>query len=215
VHTLKQKLRLIGSGLVLILLAHNAQSAVVLDGFTNPQYLHGGIQSTDLEKNHLISDFGITDTVLGHAQRTFHADSGSTRVIADEGFLSIDTDSTGGASVNYSFDPINLAALANAIALNISFIDLNVEIQMIANDDSVFAFHNFGGVGHYLIDFSQFSDPAAFAQLHSFELQFRGTTNWDAEFDLLATVPEPPVTALLMIGVMAVGLSTRGKILEA
>jgi len=218
VTTLKEKLRLIGSTLVLILFAHDVQSAAVLDGFTDVQYAENGIQYSDRNHTNQISDLSITNTVLGHAKRILTATAAPnefTDISVNKGKLSISNSGFGDASVLYSFDTIDLAAFAKAIAINISFIDLNVEIQLIANDDSVFAFHDFGGAGRYLVDFSQFSDPSEFTHLHSLELQFRGPEAWDAKFTQLAAVPEPSVTALFLIGLMALGISVRREVATA
>lgn len=212
---LKKKLRSIGSALILLLFVHNAHSATLIDGFTDSQFLIGGVQSTDLAGSNVITDLGITDTLLGNARRILQAGSNSTEIDVVGGFLTVSTSSADTVGVYYTFNAIDLSAFAKAFSLNISFIDLNVLVQIIANGTSIFGFYDFGGIGQYLVDFSQFSDPSVFTHLNSLELKLTGPQAWDAEFSVLATVPEPSVIGLLLIGLLAAALNTRRKALTA
>ncbi|MCQ8105344.1 PEP-CTERM sorting domain-containing protein [Methylomonas sp. SURF-2] len=132
-----------------------------------------------------------------------------TSVSIKKSFLNIsnDSDSIGTASIFYSFDAIDLASAADGLVLKIVFLDLSAEIQVIANEISLFGFSGLGEEKQFEINFSQFSDPAVFTNLTSLRLNFRGAQSWDARFGSLAAsdrsaVPEPSILLLFLIGLV-------------
>ncbi|OAI13235.1 hypothetical protein A1359_12590 [Methylomonas lenta] len=187
----------------LILSAQTVQAGVIIDDFTDFQAVSNG-------ENGPIS---VVGTDLPNLLRTLTATAspgnGEAEVVVANGVLNISNDfgSIGTTSIFYSFNTIDLAAIADGFLFNINFIDLSHEVQMVANATSFFDFVNFGGVGHYEIGFSQFTDPSVFNRLTSLQLNFRGVKNWDARFGSLVTetksVPEPSVIALLAVGLTA------------
>jgi len=204
-NTSKSKFGYFTAILLLSAAMHNASAATLIDNFTDFQVAENG---TD-------GPLPIFGTDLVNAYRTLTAEANptdaDTEVAVESGMLTISnsTDSNGTASILYSFDPINLMSVADALLLNIGFIDLSFEIQVIANGLSVFDFHNFGGTGQHAIAFSDFTNPSSFGNLSSLQLNFRGVEAWDAQIDLMAanrtgtqtnTVPEPTTWALLIIG---------------
>lgn len=200
--------------LALTAVVGDAQSAVLIDDFTAAQSVLNG--ST--------GPVNVTATQLSNLTRIITAaaspNDAETEVNISNGFLNIsnDSDSTGTASVFYSFDAVNLASIADGFLFNITFIDLSSEIQLIANGTSVFDFANLGLQSLYEIEFAQFSNPAAFNNLTSLRLNFRGAQSWDGQFGSLAAdsknVPEPSTLFLLIFGLAAVGRSRFCRVVK-
>jgi len=193
--------------LALAVVMGDAQAAVLIDDFTMAQSVLNGTTGP----------VAVTGTQLNNLTRTITAnaspDDAETEVRIKNGFLNIlnDSDSTGTASIFYSFDAINLTSMADGFLFNIDFIDLSSEIELIANGTSVFGFANLGGHSLYEIGFAQFSSPDAFNNLTSLRLNVRGAQSWDARFGPLTaasnSVPEPSTLFLLTLGLAALGRS--------
>lgn len=199
------KLCLPGLTLAAILFTQAAESAVLIDTFSNFQYATNGGSGP----------INVPGTSLNNLRRTLTATASSstatTEIVVEKGKLNISnsTDSTGIASIFYSFNTIDFTTFADALLLTAQFSDANYEVEIIANSTSILNFQNLAGVGRHIVSFLQFSDPAAFKQLHSLELKLRGSQSaWDARFSSLTagstTVPEPSVIALLAIGVAGI-----------
>jgi hypothetical protein len=210
VPTIIPKLSVTALMLALALFAHNAESGILIDNFSDFQAVDNGVDGPR----------GIIGTELLNVQRTITATASSssttTEVVVEGSLLTISNDiaSNGTASIYYSFSNINLAAFANALLFTVVSIDRpGNEIQMIANGTSFFLLPNFGGIGQHSISFSQFSTPLVFTQLESLELKFQGPETWNAQFSSLTTnskiVPEPSIAILLAIGLIAVGVTRR------
>ncbi|AMK76149.1 hypothetical protein A1342_14175 [Methylomonas methanica] len=207
------KIRLSGLILTLALFAQLAESATLIDDFTNFQH---ATNSTN-------GPFSVASTGLSNLQRTLTATplprTGSTSVVVEEGLLTVGNSSrsTGTASIFYSFDAVDFTTFASALLLTTESSDAAYQIQMIANGTSILSFQNLASVAigspsTTRFDFSQFSNPTAFKHLSSLELKLRGTNAaWDADFSNLSTVPEPSVTALLVIGAMGIFSGRKQK----
>lgn len=207
------KLYLPGLVIAVGLFTPSAESAVLIDTFSKFQYA----------TNSFSGPVSVPGTSLSNLHRTLTATASSstatTEIVVEKGKLSISnsTDSTGTASIFYSFNPIDFTTFADVLLLTTQFSDANYEVEMVANSTSMLSFQNLGGVGRHIVSFLQFSDPLAFKQLHSLELKLRGAQSaWDARFSSLtagsATVPEPSATALLAIGVAGIaGVGRRKK----
>ena len=196
--------------ITLLLTAKYGLAAVVIDDFTDFQ----------VATNETQGPVGVNGSELSNLTRTLTATpslNAETEVVVESGALSIanNSDSTGTASIYYSFDSIDLTAGSDAFVLNLDFIDLFHEIQIIANNSSVYGFASFSGVGQYLIGFSQFTNPLVFTQLTSLELKFRGDKAWDAVYGGLSTnttVPEPSAVVLWSLGLMLLSRTRRKAI---
>ena len=196
--------------ITLLLTAEYSLAAVMIDDFTDFQ----------AATNETQGPLGVNGSQLSNLARTLTATpslNAETEVVVESGALSIanNSDSTGTASIYYSFDPVDLTVGSDALVLDLDFIDLFHEIQIIANNSSVYGFANLTGVGEYLIGFSQFTNPLVFKQLTSLELKFRGDKAWDAVYGALSTnttVPEPSVIALLSLGLMVLSRTQRKAI---
>ncbi len=197
--------------LALALFTHNAESGIVIDNFSDFQAIDNGSDGPR----------GITGTDLINAQRTLTATASSststTEVVVEDGLLTIYNTiaSKGTASIYYTFNSINLSAFANALQFTAMSVDHpGNEVKIIANNSSSFVLPNFTGDQHS-INFSQFSDASVFTQLNSLRLQFQGPETWNAGFSSLTTVsktvPEPSLTALFTIGLIAIGSLTHRK----
>lgn len=205
---LKRNLLCVTPLLALLFVAHDAQSAVLIDNFTTAQSVLNG--ST--------GPVNIGNSQLDNLTRTITASPSSaeaeTKVTIKNSFLNIsnDSDSSGTASIFYSFDATDLTSVADRFLLKIGFIDLSAEIQLVANESSVFGFANLGGQQLYKVDFAQFSNPTAFTNLTSLRLNFRGAQSWDARFGSLAAnskdVPEPSTFLLLALGLAMLAQTT-------
>jgi hypothetical protein len=215
VPTIIPKLSVTALMLALALFAHNAESGILIDNFSDSQLVDNGVDGSQ----------SIIGTNLNNGQRTLTAtassSSATTEVVVEEGLLTIYNTiaSNGIASIKYSFNNIDLTAFANALLFTAVSIDDHPgnEVQMIANGTSFFLLPNFGGIGQHSISFSQFSTPLVFTQLESLELKFQGPKTWNAQFSSLTTnsktVPEPSIAILLAIGLIAVGVTHRKDVL--
>ncbi|WP_445367915.1 PEP-CTERM sorting domain-containing protein [Methylomonas sp. BW4-1] len=203
------------SGLILILafFTQAAESATVIDNFATRQ-------STT---NTVNGPANVSGSDLSNLQRTLNSSStpgGTTRIFVEDGLLTVgnSSNSTGTASIFYNFAAVDFTTFANAILLTTESSDASYQIQMIANGTSLLSFQNLASVAigspsTIRFDFSQFSNPAAFKNLNSLELKLRGTNAaWDADFSQLSTVPEPSVTALLIIGALGIVGGKRQKL---
>lgn len=206
------------SGLILILafFTQAAESATVIDNFATRQ-------STT---NTVNGPVNVSGSDLSNLQRTLNSSptpSGTTRIFVEDGLLTVgnSSNSTGTASIFYNFAAVDFTTFANAILLTTESSDASYQIQMIANGTSLLSFQNLtsvaiGSPSTIRFDFSQFSNPAAFKNLNSLELKLRGThAAWDADFSQLSTVPEPSVTALLIIGALGIVGGKRQKLVAA
>ncbi|NOV32494.1 hypothetical protein [Methylomonas sp. ZR1] len=145
----------------------------------------------------------LTGTDLSNASRTFiaqasgTASANTTEIVSGGNQLIISNDgrSAGGASILWNFDPLDLTAHGNGILLEVLAIDLGVNVEMVANGSSSSGIKTFTANNNYLVSFSDFSNPAVFASLHSFRLNFTGPTKWDGQFRLLTTTTPVPVPA--------------------
>lgn len=200
---LKPKHSILASVIVYCFAITGAHAASVIDNFTFFQVAQNG---SDGPINITGSDFGnVTRTLTASP-----ASGGDTEIDIESGAVHISNGNgaTGSASIFYTFTPIDLTTIADSIAFNIGFIDLSVELQVIANGLALFDFQNFGA-GPHSISFSQFTHPDSFKNLNSLQFNFQGTGTWDANIDSLtaqhtpqvtSTVPEPTTLALLAIG---------------
>ena len=187
---------------VLAFALQNVHASSVIDDFTDFQMAENGSSDT---MSILGSDFGgVTRTLVSGSQ--------GTDVAVEGGLLSISNwiGNSGTASVLYSFASSDLDEMADALLFVIDFINVNVNIELVANGNSLFALSN-PGAGQYRIAFSQFSNPDEFSHLTSLEFKFHGENAWDSTFTgSLTAVPEPSITALLIIGLLALGhVSTK------
>ncbi len=180
----------------------NADAATLIDDFSSFQAISNATDGPQSISSPVLTN--LTRTITATASSDQNAD---TEVVIENSLLSIsnNTESTGTASIQYSFDTIDLAAIADGLIFNLQFSDLSHEIQIIANHDSSYGFASLGGPGEYLISFSQFTNPLVFRTLNSLQINFRGVEAWDAVYGSISThttVPEPSLFALLAIGLM-------------
>jgi len=197
-----------------LLLAQNGQAAVMIDDFIFNQEVDNGVNGpVQVTAGTQLSNLTRTLTA------TESSDSGAlTGVIVDDfdGVLSIDNNdgSQGTASVSYSFDAIDLSAVADALVFNLNFVDLlGHEIQVIANGSSSYGFAAVDTIGAHTILFSQFTNSSVFQQLTSLQINFRGEKSWDAIYGSISTntttVPEPSIFALLSLGLVLMSKVSR------
>jgi hypothetical protein len=187
-----------------ILLIQNGYTATMIDDFSSYQEVTNGTNGAQSISSPLLTN--LTRTITATASSDQDAE---TDVVVDDFDdtlnISNNSDSTGTASIQYSFDTIDLTSGVDGLIFNLQFSDLFHEIQIIANHDSTYGFASLGGPGEYLISFSQFTNPLVFQALNSLEINFRGVKNWDAVYGSISThttVPEPSLFALLGIGLM-------------
>ncbi len=196
-----------------LLLAQTGHAAVMIDDFLAYQRV---------ENASTLPAPVTTGTQLSNLTRILtasqSADSGaSTKVIVDDyyGQLSIanNASSKGSASIFYSFNSIDLTAVADALVFDLDFVDLiGHQIQVIANTNSVYGFAAMNVAGLHSILFSEFTDPLVFQHLTSLQINFRGERNWDALYGSISTstkVSEPSIFALLSIGLMLMSRVSR------
>lgn len=172
----------------------------VFNGSTGPINITSGTQLT-----------GLTRTLI--ATSSASPSNAKTSIDIQDGYLDIANSfgSSGTVSIEYSFSGVDLAATARSFLLDVDFVDSSPEIQLIANGSSVFDFVVIG-LGLFEIQFTQFSNPFAFSNLTSLQLNLMGPSNWDASFKSLSAesnnVPEPSILSLLLLGLAA---SVRDK----
>lgn len=205
---LKRNLLCVTPLLALMSIVHDAQSAVLIDNFATAQsVLNGSTGPVNIGSSQLNN---LTRTITASAS----SDEAETKVEIKNSFLNIsnDSDSSGTASIFYSFNATDLTSVADGLLLKISFIDLSAEIQLVANETSVFGFASLGAEHLYEVDFAQFSNPMVFTNLTSLRLNFRGAQSWDARFGSLTAnskdVPEPSTFLLLALGMAILAQTT-------
>jgi len=157
---------------------------------------------------------GLTGTDLHNVTRTFSAEAtaggSSYRTAITSGNYSSSTESyllgisstgssAGKASVIWNFDPIDLTTYGNAILLDVHSIDLDVSVEMVANDIASSGVRTFSSADDYLVLFNDFSNAGVFSNLSSFRLNFTGPLGWDGQFKLLATTTPVPVPATIWL----------------
>jgi hypothetical protein len=193
-------------------LSSQSQAGVLtIDNFSDSQTVLDSGGSAGTTVNTLPT---LTGTDLTNASRTFIAEASGTRnantteIVSGSNKLIISNDgrSAGSASILWNFDPLDLTLHGNAILLEVLTIDLGVNVEMVANGISSSGTQNFTGNNNFLVNFSDFTNPAVFANLHSFRLNFTGPTSWDGQFRLLtATTPVPVPAAFGLMGSALLG----------
>lgn len=197
-------------------------SVLAIDNFTHAQTVFDDGGSAGSASNTVSN---LTGTDLAHVSRTFIAQasgtklSNTTEIVSGGNQLIISNEgrSAGTASILWNFEPINLTAHGNAILLEVLAIDHYVKVEMIANGTSSSGLHSFSGTDNFLVNFSDFYNPAEFANLHSFSLNFSGPAKWDGQFRLLTTAtPVPAPGAFGLMGAALLGLisTSRRKLLS-
>ncbi len=191
-----------------LLIVQDSLAAKMIDDFLFYQEIENGEDTTPIftDGTQLIN---LTRTLKANPSNNSGADTG---VIVDDfnGTLSIynSSNSNGTVSILYSFDEINLSAEADALIFSLDFIDNKLhEIQLIANNTSIYGFVAMNTVGASTILFSQFSDPSVFNALTSLQVNLQGEAAWDAVYSSISAakvsnVPEPSVIALLSIALV-------------
>lgn len=161
------------------------------------------------------------NTDLTNATRTNTANAGPATgskedvdVVANVLAISNNTFSNGTAKVVYNFDSEDFAAASSAILLKVLAIDLGVMVNITANGVSSSGFQAFTGPGTFFKLYSTFSDPTQFTHVTQLELDFKGETAWDGQFQLLASnnppsVPEPASMLLVGLGLLGIGAIRR------
>lgn len=162
----------------------------------------------------------LTGTDLANASRTFIAEAtvdsfaNKEEIVSGDKLLKISNSagSSGTASILWNFDPINLNNHGNTILLKVLAIDLDVNLEMLANDTSSSGIKTVSGTTDFLVNFNDFTDPVAFANLRSFRLNFNGPEAWDGQFQLLATTtPVPVPAAFTLMGSALIGLLVASR----
>jgi len=197
---LKKYLSLILLTIALALSSQGQANPLTIDNFTHSQTVFDRGDSTGASTNTMTN---LTGTDLANASRTFIAEAtvdsfaNKEEIVSGESLLKISNaaGSAGTASILWSFDPINLNTHGNAILLKVLAIDLNVNVEMVANDTSSSGVKIFGATTDFLVSFNDFTNPAVFANLRSFRLNFTGPEAWDGQFQLLTTTTPVPIPA--------------------
>lgn len=214
----------LGGALLLSVLAisTNAHAVFLIDDFTDFQTVSDsgiapGTGSTPLA-------LSATASSLAGIQRTLFSDAtgggfGDQTILIGEpggpgtgGMLAVsnNTFSAGTATITWNgFATSDFTAFSNAILLEVIAIDLNVNVEMIVNGNtltpSTSGLQTFTGPGNFFVNFATFSDPLAFQAVSQFQLKFKGPTAWDGQFRLLAAesnqeIPEPAMLFLMGLG---------------
>lgn len=157
-------------------------------------------------------------TGLSHVTRTMMAeasesDSGSDITIKSQnGLLKISNGpaSAGRASILWNFDPVDLTKFGSGLLLEVVWIDLDVNAEIIVNGLASSGVRTFAGMDDFLVSFSDFSNSAVFSNVSSLRLNFSGPLAWDGQFRFMltgmpqATIASVPVPAAFIL--MASGL---------
>lgn len=203
-------------------------SPLRIDEFTQVQRVTDRGHAKPNEVNVPGATSGVQTLTLGtdltHVSRTFTAlateglYSNKEDISSNAGKLTISNSdgSSGTASVLWNFDPTNFTLYGSAIMLDVTRIDLDVNIEMIVNGNSNNAARSINTSDSFSFDFKDFSTPDAFKNVTSLQLNFSGPRAWDGQFRLLtagqpasppsfiASVPVPP--AFVMMGTALLGL---------
>ncbi|PPD32659.1 MAG: hypothetical protein CTY19_11055 [Methylomonas sp.] len=181
-------------------------AATLIDDFDDFQEAHSIVQPSSGPL--VISSTELSGVITRSFAISATGDADSGRMYSELGDLSIASDSgtVVNASVSYNFDNINLTNLANALVFDIES-DLATQIEIIVNQSSSFVFQNSPQLTQYVVLFSSFSAPEAFAQLASMRINFHTLEDGDLLMSgisaSMVSVPEPSVAALLTIGLLA------------
>lgn len=189
--------------LVLLFSVYKAEAAVMIDDF---QYVQ------DVSDNNSVSANSTVDG-LGSVTRTLISVFG-TDIGVGGGFLDL-SNRQGYAEtlrIVYEFgnstNGIDLDDIAEAFSFNVYSVLVKADLEIIAknaaNDSSKFLINNLVE-GQYRVGFSQFvGEKDVFSHLTSLELKFSGDQDWSVVLKGgLSAVPEPSVSALLIIGLLA------------
>ncbi len=204
-------------------------SSLTIDDFSHSQYLADQGDSAGAASN---SESGLTGTQLQNVTRTFNAEAtvggASSEIEIASGVYSPEAGgyllnisnsphSSGTASIVWSFKPINFMAYGSSILLDVFHIDLDVSVEMIANEIASSGIKTFSNSDDFLVAFNDFSNSEVFSNVSSFRLNFTGPQAWDGQFKLLttgapvATVPVPPSLFLMGAGLLGLVGITRKK----
>lgn len=195
-------------------------SVLIIDEFSDIQSVIDTGITEDSTSNTLSN---VNGTGLTNLSRIFVAKASNPRpaiesIKASGNSLVISNNpmSTGVASVQWDFDPIDFTTYTNEIRLEVLYIDkhpnISVSVEMLVNGVSSSEVKTFSTTGKLLFSFNDFSDPAVFNEVNSLRLNFSGTRAWDASFRLsaleapqggLTTVPLP--TSFVLMGSVLLG----------
>lgn len=197
---------------VLALAVRDVEAAVIIDDFADSQEAINVTSSP-------MSIVGV-DASLGVVSRTLISSSAGTSIAVEDGYLGVSNDINGAgfASISYGFSGVDLSGLANALQVNVDFVNGNFGLQVLANGGaSEFTLDNLLE-GQLLIAFSDFTNPLVFSALTSLEFKFSGDNGTDltlfrniAAVRQPSSVPEPTVLALLVIGLLAIAHKGRKR----
>ncbi len=182
---------------VMLFSMHKAEAAIMIDDFTDFRFVQNGESFSET----------LSDNTLGEVTRTLTSDVG-TNIVVGGGELALGSDGgvAGTLSLLYSFGSsgIDLDDIAKAFLFNVESVDVNVNLELVANGSTSFLLNNLSA-GQHRIGFSQFSGPEdTFSQLKTLEFKFSGNQGWDlALVGGISAVPEPSISALLVIGLLA------------
>ncbi|OAI13236.1 hypothetical protein A1359_12595 [Methylomonas lenta] len=197
-------------------------SELTIDNFTDFQVVRDRGDVIGATESTLLA---LTGTSLQNTSRTFTAEAtvgdyaSKIGIKSDGNLLEIGNSgsSSGSASIEWNFDPIDFTQFGNAILLEVVDIDLNVNAEMVVNGIASSGIKTFSGVDNFLVNFNDFSNSGVFSNVSSFRLNFSGPLAWDGQFRLLTTTtPVPlPSTFLLMGSTLFgfIGISRRKSII--
>lgn len=218
------KMFLGGLLLSVLVISTNVHAIFLIDDFTDYQIVSDsgtapGTGSAPLALSSTASSLvGIQRTLFSDATGGGFGDQ--TILIGEPGgpgtggmlAVSNNTFSAGTATITWvGFTTSDFTAFSNAILLEVIAIDLNVNVEMIVNGNtltpSTSGLHKFSGPGDFFVNFATFSDPLAFQAVSQFQLKFTGPTAWDGQFRLLAAntrheIPEPAMLFLIGLGLL-------------